>query len=60
MGAAVWRNFSIGVGGQVLTVREQRFPAAREAAIASLFDRYTVQRKFGGVPASGGGWEFSS
>jgi len=24
MGAAAWRNFSIGVGGQVLTVREQR------------------------------------
>jgi hypothetical protein len=32
MGAAAWWNFSIGVGGQVLTVREQRSKRDARAA----------------------------
>jgi hypothetical protein len=52
MGAAVRRNFSIGVGGQVLTVRAQR---SKRDAMAAPRAAWGVGRRHHGNSAAFGG-----
>ena len=55
MDAAMGRNFSIGVGGQVVTVRKQRSRRDAMAAPRAAWNRYTVPRLCAGNAVSGAG-----